>query len=60
MRMIYMFVCHGVEEDIRSDNEEREVVAAAAATSTNGHHGKDIGVVNGRPPAFDGQKSKTS
>lgn len=64
VRMIYMFVFHGVEEDIRSDNEEEDGPAAstAVAAASNGHHdgkgGKDVG--NGRPPAYDGQKRKTS
>lgn len=58
MRMVYMFVFHGVEEDIRSDNEEEEEATA------NGSEKK--AVENGRPPAYeggranDGKKTKTT
>ncbi|CAM9192043.1 unnamed protein product [Ectocarpus sp. 13 AM-2016] len=58
MRMVYMFVFHGVEEDIRSDNEQEEVATA------NGSEKK--AVENGKPPAYDGgrpnagKKTKTT
>lgn len=45
LRMVYMFVFHGVEEDIRSDNEQEgedpahdgSHDAAARGRSQNGH-----------------------
>lgn len=43
LRMVYMFVFHGVEEDIRSDNgagdtsERSDGVAPSSTTSANGH-----------------------
>lgn len=49
MRMVYMFVFHGVEEDIRSDNGGEEEDAATAA---NGHGKLDAG--NGIPPPAHG------
>lgn len=58
MRMVYMFVFHGVEEDIRSDNDEGEDDADV--------HGKVDDTGNGHSPAHGGvvangkSKSKTS
>ena len=57
MRMVYMFVFHGVEEDIRSDNDEGEDADV---------HGKVDDTGNGHSPAHGGvvangkSKSKTS
>eukprot|EP00903_Cladosiphon_okamuranus_P008001 g7720.t1 len=54
MRMVYMFVFHGVEEDIRSDNDEGEVDAhdkVGAGDSKSPAHGV---VANGKT------KSKTT
>lgn len=55
MRMVYMFVYHGVEEDIRSDNEDDAGTTATAVTPANGH----TAAANGNPRG-NGKKSKTT
>lgn len=57
MRMVYMFVFHGVEGDIRSDDEEGDV------TTADLHDKIDVG--NGKSPAHGGlpngkSKNKTA
>lgn len=59
MRMVYMFVLHGVEEDIRSDNEEERGAAIAPTNGHSGHDGADTAGGNGKPRS-NGKKSKTT
>lgn len=57
MRMVYMFVFHGVEEDIRSDNDEAEAT---------GNPDDKIDAGDGKSPAYGavanggGSKRKTT
>lgn len=54
LRMVYMFVFHGVEEDIRSDNDEGEKNAYDNIDAGNGKSPAHGGVANGK------SKSKTT
>lgn len=51
--MIYMFVVHGVEEDIRSDNDGEEPIKGV----TNGN-GKHIASMQARTSNHDNGKAK--